>query len=191
MTCIDNFGESFSAPRIGYSTGFEFDDSSSPSYLFNSTTLNPLHREDYMHNLPTYDLDYKEKMSNPNFIAQYREPSLSPTRHPGYKLQQPEYRPLMTERSHTQYHIGTPSAITRNYMDDMALVRGRLGTSERRSRPLHRHQNRYGRSLSTADESEFVHNRGVFNTTFPNVRGHFVIHPDWVSERMTPRTSRI
>ncbi|KAJ8305028.1 hypothetical protein KUTeg_017420 [Tegillarca granosa] len=49
------------------------------------------------------------------------------------------------------------------------------------ARPLNRRVINYPRS------EEYVHQHSMFWSTQPLVRGHFIIHPDWVSERITKR----
>lgn len=48
-------------------------------------------------------------------------------------------------------------------------------------RPMQRRVIRYPRS------DDYVHERSMFMTTQPPCTGHFIIHPDWVSERMGKR----
>ncbi|XP_045215990.2 uncharacterized protein LOC123566164 isoform X2 [Mercenaria mercenaria] len=52
--------------------------------------------------------------------------------------------------------------------------------------PLHMRRNK--RSAATTDD--YVHERSMFMTTTPNCVGHFIIHPDWVSERSSLRRSK-
>ncbi|KAL3865424.1 hypothetical protein ACJMK2_042814 [Sinanodonta woodiana] len=47
--------------------------------------------------------------------------------------------------------------------------------------------NRRTRQLPRSDD--YVHELSMFMTTQPRVSGHFIIHPDWVSERMGLRRS--
>ncbi|KAL4227859.1 hypothetical protein ACF0H5_013297 [Mactra antiquata] len=44
--------------------------------------------------------------------------------------------------------------------------------------PLHMRKNR-----RTASTDDYVHDQSMFMTTTPRCVGHFIIHPDWVSER--------
>ncbi|XP_046377067.1 uncharacterized protein LOC124149487 isoform X2 [Haliotis rufescens] len=53
--------------------------------------------------------------------------------------------------------------------------------SARESRPMGRYRRRASFS------KDYVHDLSCFQSTQPMVTGHFIIHPDWVSERMTPR----
>lgn len=46
--------------------------------------------------------------------------------------------------------------------------------------PLHMRKTRYRVQPATED---YVHEHSVFTTTTPRCVGHFIIHPDWVSER--------
>ncbi|XP_061172667.1 uncharacterized protein LOC133181994 [Saccostrea echinata] len=48
-------------------------------------------------------------------------------------------------------------------------------------RPMQRRIIRYPKS------EEYVHEHSMFMTTQPLIRGHFIIHPDWVSERLTKK----
>ncbi|XP_056021112.1 uncharacterized protein LOC125648962 isoform X2 [Ostrea edulis] len=48
-------------------------------------------------------------------------------------------------------------------------------------RPMQRRVIRYPKS------EEYVHEHSMFMTTQPLIRGHFIIHPDWVSERLTKK----
>lgn len=48
-------------------------------------------------------------------------------------------------------------------------------------RPMQRRTIRYPKS------EEYVHDHSMFMTTQPLIRGHFIIHPDWVSERLTKK----
>ncbi|KAK3097901.1 hypothetical protein FSP39_014281 [Pinctada imbricata] len=57
----------------------------------------------------------------------------------------------------------------------------RLQRSNTDIRPMQRRQIRYPRG------EEYVHEHSMFMTTQPLVRGHFIIHPDWVSERLTKK----
>lgn len=52
--------------------------------------------------------------------------------------------------------------------------------------PLHMRKNK--RTAATTDD--YVHERSMFMTTTPNCVGHFIIHPDWVSERSSLRRSK-
>lgn len=52
--------------------------------------------------------------------------------------------------------------------------------------PLHMRKNR--RSAAATDD--YVHERSMFMTTTPQCVGHFIIHPDWVSERSSLRRSK-
>ncbi|XP_067667811.1 uncharacterized protein [Haliotis asinina] len=57
--------------------------------------------------------------------------------------------------------------------------------SARESRPMGRYRRRASFS------KDYVHDLSCFQSTQPMVTGHFIIHPDWVSERMTPRRQQV
>ncbi|XP_076444291.1 uncharacterized protein LOC143282512 [Babylonia areolata] len=101
--------------------------------------------------------------------------------------------PTMPGRSMTQYggfggghrdYIGSLDlcAPAYNGYRGQAPVTGR--STSRESRPMHRH-------LRTAKQEEgYLHNNSIYYSTTPNVSGYFIIHPDWVSERLSMRRSQ-
>lgn len=52
--------------------------------------------------------------------------------------------------------------------------------------PLHMRRNK----RSAAKTEDYVHEQSMFMSTTPRCVGHFVIHPDWVSERSALRRSK-
>ncbi|XP_076465113.1 uncharacterized protein LOC143296951 [Babylonia areolata] len=81
-------------------------------------------------------------------------------------------------------YIGGLDLYASPYNANRGFNQGFTDYSTRQSRPMHRHM----RPASKCDE--YLHNNSVYYSTVPNVTGHFIIHPDWVSERQSLRRSQ-
>ncbi|XP_025078005.1 uncharacterized protein LOC112554443 isoform X2 [Pomacea canaliculata] len=71
------------------------------------------------------------------------------------------------------------------YNANRGFWQGFTAYSTRESRPMYRHAN----GLSRRGD-DYVHDQSIFFSTSPLVSGHFIIHPDWVSERSGLRRSK-
>ncbi|KAL8570793.1 hypothetical protein ACOMHN_006943 [Nucella lapillus] len=81
-------------------------------------------------------------------------------------------------------YIGALDMYASPYNANRGFNQGFTDYSTRQSRPMHRHE------TPTKKGEEYLHNNSIYYSTTPNVTGYFVIHPDWVSERVTLRRSQ-
>lgn len=81
-------------------------------------------------------------------------------------------------------YIGALDLYASPYNANRGFNQGFTDYSSRQSRPMHRHVR------TTQKGEDYLHNNSVYYSTTPNVTGYFIIHPDWVSERLTLKRSQ-
>jgi len=81
-------------------------------------------------------------------------------------------------------YIGGLDLHASNYQANRGFNQGITSYTSREGRPMHRHMRKCSKG------EDYRHDQSTFYNTTPMATGYFIIHPDWVSERLSMRRSK-